>query len=165
MRAPLIVVLLALAGAPAVTTAQTVVQEPNATFYPHLGVQGSVGQDVNLGLGVRYENRMLGMFPEAPNLRFATSFDYFFPDSPLSYWELNGDVFNLFAWNGARIVPYLGGGINVARQSAGPAHHTDVGVNLVGGARLPGRYRPYLEGRVELGGGNRFVLTLGWLIW
>lgn len=132
--------------------------------YPHWGLQASIGEDVDIGLGVRYENRMLGMFPQSPNLRFALSFDYFFPDN-FDYWEINANVFNLFPGRGARVVPYLGGGLNVARASAGGARDTEVGLNLLGGIRLPGRYRPYLEARLELGGGDRLVLTGGWLFW
>ncbi len=146
-----------------VTSAAQAQQARDTGPYPHFGLQASIGEDVDLGLGVRYENRMLGMFPESPNLRFALSFDYFFPDN-FDYWEVNANVFNLFRPNNARVLPYLGGGLNIARRSNG-GRDTDVGLNVLGGIRLPGRYRPFLEARIELGGGERFVVTGGWLFW
>lgn len=138
-------------------------QAQSAAAYPHWGLQASIAEDTDLGIGVRYENRMLGMFPQSPNLRFALSFDYFFPDN-FDYWEINANVFNLFPSRNARVVPYFGGGLNVARISNG-GRDTEMGLNLLGGIRLPGRYRPYLEARIELGGAEQFVLTGGWLFW
>jgi hypothetical protein len=154
--------MLACAAAPAL--AAQAVREPAPTAYPHFGLQAGIADRAELGVGARYENRMRGMFPEAPNLRFALSFDYFFPDSPLSYWEVNANVFNLFRSSASRIVPYAGGGLNIARTTNG-RRDTDLGINVLGGVRLPGSYRPYLEARVELGGGDQFVVTLGWLFW
>lgn len=134
--------------------------------YPHIGLQASLGDNnAGLGIGVRYENRMTGLFPDSPNLRFIGSFDYFFPDAPAHYWEINLDVVNLFTLRNARVAPYAGGGLNIARGYGNGGGNTDAGLNLVGGFRLPGRYRPYLEGRLELGGGDRFVATFGWLFW
>lgn len=164
MRSRYTVALLTAITLATATTLTAQVREPYGTAYPHFGLQASVGEDVDLGLGVRYENRMLGMFPESPNLRFALSFDRFFPDGLRSYWEVNANVFNLFQAQNARVAPYLGGGLNVAHMSNGGSD-TDVGVNLLGGVRLPGRYRPYLEARIELGGGERLVVTGGWLFW
>ena len=149
----------------AIVTSAVEAQQPRDTGpYPHFGLQASVGEGVDIGLGVRYENRMLGMFPESPNLRFALSFDYFFPDNA-DYWEVNANVFNLFRTGNARVLPYLGGGLNVARFSSGNRRDTEVGLNVLGGIRLPGRYRPFLEARIELGGGDRFVVSGGWLFW
>ena len=163
MRKRVILAALLAAGLAGSAHAQAV-REPSAGPYPHFGLQGSVGENVNLGVGVRYENRMTGMFPAMPNLRFAASFDYFFPDSPARYWEINTNVFDLLTVHNARVVPYVGGGLNIAHSNGGGGN-SDVGLNVLGGLRLPGRYRPYLEARIELGGGDRFVATLGWLLW
>lgn len=132
--------------------------------YPHVGLQVSLAEDTDIGVGGRYENRMTGLFPGAPNLRFVGSFDYFFPDGALKYWEVNATVVHLFPGASPRVTPYLGGGLNIAHRSL-VTDNTEVGLNLVGGLRLPGRFRPYLEGRIELDGGEQFVLTLGWLFW
>lgn len=161
MRSRLTVLALVLAGVTSLE-AQAVL-EPYATAYPHFGLQASIADDAELGVGARYENRMSGMFPDLPNLRFALSFDYFFPDN-FDYWEINANVFNLFRTRNARVIPYAGGGLNIARISNGGSD-TEVGLNLLGGLRLPGRSRPYLEARVELGGGEQFVVTLGWMFW
>ena len=157
-------VVLALGCAFATSASAQVARAPYGSAYPHFGLQASVGENVDIGLGVRYENRMLGMFPDYPDLRFALSFDYFFPDN-FDYWEVNANVFNLFSSVNARVVPYLGGGLNVARFSTPGGRNTDVGINLLGGIRLPGRYRPFLEARIELGGGDRLVVSGGWLFW
>ncbi len=160
------VVLASLAALAPAAQAQRAARDPS-TANPHFGLQASLGDNnVNFGIGARYENSMRGLFPAAPNLRFIGSFDYFFPDSPVHYWEINADVVNMFTWSGARVVPYAGGGLNVARgYVSGAGGNTDVGLNIAGGFRLPGQYRPYLEGRIELGGGDRFVVTFGWLFW
>ncbi len=168
MRPVSIAITIVAASALLASTAhaQRAARDPS-TANPHFGLQADLGSDnVNLGIGVRYENSMRGLFPATPNLRFIGSFDYFFPSSPAHYWEVNADVVNLFTWRGARVVPYAGAGLNVARAYVtGGGGNTDVGVNIAGGFRLPGQYRPYLEGRLELGGGDRFVVTFGWLFW
>ena len=166
MRNHWVTTVFVMAAATLAPAAQAQARDP-ATANPHFGLQASLGSDtVNFGIGARYENSMRGLFPATPNLRFIGSFDYFFPDSPAHYWEINADVVNLFTWRGARVIPYAGAGLNVARgYVTGGGGNTDVGVNLVGGFRLPGQYRPYLEARAELGGGNRFVVTFGWLFW
>ncbi len=166
MRTHKMAMAFLLAAVALVPAAQAQNARDPSTANPHFGLQGSLGDDnVNLGLGARYENSMRGLFPAWPNLRFIGSFDYFFPDSPVHYWEANADVVHMFTWRGARVVPYAGGGLNVARAYDPFGGSTETGLNIAGGLRLPGQYRPYLEGRLEMGGGNRFVMTLGWLFW
>ena len=130
---------------------------------PRLGGQLSFAQDVNAGLGVRLD---LPLASRGQDLRLMTAFDYFFPDAPFRYWELNGDL----AWGlrlaDTRLSLYLGGGLNIARSSLqgipGSAN-TDLGANLLVGLRVPtaSRVTPYVELRPEFGGGNRLVLSTG----
>ena len=129
---------------------------------PRLGGQMSFAQDVNAGLGARLE------LPLAPrqDLRLESEFDYFFPNSPLRYWEFNGDL----AWGlrlaDTRLSLYLGGGLNVAHSGLRgfpSSGNTDLGANLLVGLRIPtsSHVTPYVELRPEFGGGNRLVLSTG----
>jgi hypothetical protein len=95
-----------------------------------------------------------------------TAFDYFFPDAPFSYWELNGDLAWGFHLASTRLSLYLGGGLNIARsslQGIPGSGNTDLGANLLVGLRIPtaSRLTPYVELRPEFGGGNRLVLSTG----
>jgi hypothetical protein len=131
---------------------------------PRLGGQVSFAQDVNAGLGLRLE---LPLSPAlARDLRLAVAFDYFFPNSPASYWELNTDLAWGFPLSGTRVSLYAGAGLNIARTTSSGVPRvgaTDVGVNLLGGVRFgtSTRLTPFVELRPELGGGDRLVLTAG----
>jgi hypothetical protein len=131
---------------------------------PRLGGQVSFAQDVNAGLGLRLE---LPLSPAvARDLRVVAAFDYFFPDSPANYWELNTDLAWGFRLTGTRVSLYAGAGLNIAHTSYSGiprAAGTEVGVNLLGGVRFgtATRLTPFVELRPELGGGDRLVLTAG----
>ena len=131
---------------------------------PRLGGQLSFAQDANAGLGVRFEQPLTPFW--TPALRLDVTFDYYFPDQPTTYGELNGDLAWAFPVSGSRLAVYVGGGLNLARTGiSGDPHSgvTDLGLNLLVGLRLKTatRVTPYLELRPELGGGNRLVLTTG----
>ncbi len=130
----------------------------------HLGGQLSFAQDVNAGLGLRLEQGL--MPPRSPDLRLIAAFDYYFPDEPFRYWELNGDV----AWNvraaGTRLGFFLGGGATVARSAVRGipgSGDTEVNGNLLFGMRFftASRVSPYLQLKPELGGANRLVVSTG----
>jgi hypothetical protein len=131
---------------------------------PRIGGQASFAQDVNAGLGVRLEQPLTP--PRVHDLRLQVAFDYFFPSSPVNYWELNADL----AWGiglaGTRLRFYAGGGLNMARTSVSGVPRSavsDVGVNLLFGLRIPTstRFDPFVELRPELGGGDHLVLSVG----
>lgn len=141
-----------------------------------LGGQLSVADDADLGLGVR---ATFGL-PTPTPLEIITTADYFFPDGALgvdvSYWEINANLVYLFQIPASIIAPYAGGGLNFARASysvdlseidpgfpAVEGSETDVGVNLLGGARfnLGSSITPFGELRIELGGGEQFVFSGG----
>lgn len=131
---------------------------------PRLGGEISFAQQANAGIGVRLEQALTP--PRAHDLRLLVNFDYFFPDSPLNYWELNTDLGWGFPIADTNLEMYAGGGLNMARTSLSGVPGSgvsDVGVNLLLGMRIPtaSRFRPYVELRPELGGGNRLVLTTG----
>lgn len=135
------------------------------------GVQGSWGDDTDFGIGGRVAFSLRSMFPRTPLEAYAT-FDYFFPDEgagvDLTYWEINGNVVYLIPGVRGNIAPYVGGGLNIAHASREvlgvSASDTDAGLNLMGGLKFKSRtsrVAPFVELRVELGGGEQFVLTGG----
>jgi hypothetical protein len=131
---------------------------------PRLGGEVSFAQQEHAGIGVRVEQPL--MPPQVTDLRLLLNFDYFFPDSPLNYWELNTDLGWGFQVQGSSLAMYAGGGLNMARTSltgVPGSGRSDVGVNLLLGMRIPtaSRFWPYVELRPEIGGGNRLVLTTG----
>ncbi len=155
MRTYIAATIAALCLAPAVAAAQGP---------PRLGGQVSFAQDVNAGLGMRLELPMSRSL--SPDLRADFAFDYFFPDSPVNYWELNTNLAWGFHFSGSRVSPYVGAGLDIARTSFTGVPRsgvTDVGMNLLAGLKFytTSSLTPYLELRPELGGGNRLVLTTG----
>jgi hypothetical protein len=156
-------VAAAVSSVPAVQA--QVYDAPQDTIYvmPRFAIQGNWGDATDVGIGLRYEGGMTWLFPRAGTLRFVSSFDYFFPEGPLNYWEVNGNLINIFAIPNVQAAGYFGGGLNIANATNG-ASNTRVGANLLAGIRLPGAFRPFLEGRLELGGGEQFVLTAGLML-
>lgn len=132
------------------------------------GVQADFGDNFDFGIGARLEYVPRALFRNAPVLS-AASFDWFFPDTPpgvdVQYWEINYNIYYL--WTADALRPYAGGGLNIAHASADVGgfggSDTKVGLNLGGGLRFrtAGRLTPFIEARVELSGGEQFVLTGG----
>lgn len=134
-----------------------------------LGAQLSWGDDTDLGLGARVEVGLPNVFTTTGALArtyFIGSFDYFFVDcNECTYWELNGNLAVPIA--AAGVDPYVGAGLNIAHISLDlgildDQSDTELGVNLLGGVRFPiGTVSSFGEARLELGGGEQFVLTFG----
>ncbi len=127
--------------------------------------------DADLGLGVRFGFDASGWHPD---VEIQLGLDIFFPDTrpgvDLGYFEINANVVRHFRIADNRtLMPYAGGGFNVARASSSEAgvsfserSKTDLGVNILGGLRLDlDRYDPFFELRFELGGGDQGVITAG----
>jgi hypothetical protein len=133
---------------------------------PRLGGQLSFAQEANAGLGLRLEQPLVPF--GSRDLRLDLAFDYYFPDTPINYWEFNGNLAWGFPVSSSRLTVYVGSGVNLVRSSINGqpgSGVTDVGLNLLVGMRIPTstRVTPYIELRPELGGGNRLVLTTGLL--
>lgn len=136
------------------------------------GVQGNWGDDADFGIGARVELGLPNLFTTTgplANTFLIGSFDYFFPDNDaIDYWELNANLAIPLVASG--IDPYVGAGLNVAHVSidsdlVDDASDTEIGLNLLGGLRIPmGGVATFVEGRFELGGGEQFVLTFGALL-
>ncbi|HWO89642.1 MAG TPA: hypothetical protein VNL98_10890 [Gemmatimonadales bacterium] len=161
--------VIAVAALVAAVPTQAVAQGAARPF--NIGGQVSFGGDSDLGIGVRYENQLNSLMPSMPTLRAVGSFDFFFPGQGVDWLEFNiGAVYGFSGMSGGAITPYAGGGLNIARVSVdlgtlGSSSNTEVGLNLIGGARFRamGSMTPYAEVRLELGGGEQFVITGGLL--
>lgn len=141
--------LLALSG-PTEARAQTM-----------FGAEAMVGTDTEFGLGGRFH---VDLAPGVRNLEVMGSFDYFFPDGPTDYWEINGNVWYRIPVRGnSTAVPYVGGGLNIGHlDREATEDDTDVGLNLGGGLRfLFENTIPFLEARVTIGGVEQFVIGGG----
>lgn len=126
----------------------------------HVGPQVNVASETDVGLGARLLANI-----ESANLEFAGSADLYVPDGPVDYWELNANLFYHFHLpESPSVLPYLGGGLNVANFSNG-ATNTEAGLNAGGGIRFPlDEVSPYVEARTVLGDADQSVLTIGLLI-
>lgn len=134
-----------------------------ASGQAHVGPQLSLAEDRELGLG----GRVLVNLSDFEGWEGVGSFDLFFPDGDVDYWELNGNVLYNFPVEPSRsFFPYLGGGINIARLDARgmDAGDTAVGLNVVGGGKFDAAgVTPFVEARIEVEGGEQFVFTGGLL--
>jgi len=150
--------LLALAPAPAL-----------AQRAANWGLQVSVAQQTDVGIGGRFEGGLGTLVPSARRWRVQGDASYFFPDGALRYWEMNGNLSYDIPAGATRLAPYAGAGLGVAHSSFAGIRNsgsTEVGANLLAGLRFPGLRgpTPFLEMRFELGGGDQFVFTGGVLL-
>lgn len=128
------------------------------------GPQLSLADDADFGLGARLEHDFA-----APPLTLIGSFDWFFPDGDVDYWELNANlVYNFRIADAPTVTPYVGGGLNIAHASwdsdelLDDSSDTEPGLNILGGVRFDaGSIAPFVEARVEIEGGEQFVVTGG----
>ena len=120
----------------------------------HIGPQIAYDFDVEeMGLGAQFSA------PIMRRLEFYPSMMFYFVDG--SYWNLNVDLKYRVASNQPNWL-YVGGGLNLARASAGGESDTDAGLNLLAGAEsLKGRIHPFAEARLVLSDGSRFQLAAG----
>lgn len=96
------------------------------------------------------------------NFEVVGSVDRFFPDNDLVWWDFNANLFYHFHLvNAPTMVPYLGGGVNVARLSSNNFENSEAGLNLGGGLRFPGDITPFIELRAVVSGSDQIVLTGG----
>lgn len=146
---------LALAGGVALTAGTG-----SADAQVYIGPQVNLASETDFGVG----GRLLANI-ESANLEFAGSADLYFPEGGTDYWELNGNLFYHFHLpETPSVLPYLGGGLNVANFSNGTTE-TEAGLNLGGGLRFPlADVSPYVEARTVVGDADQSVLTFGILL-
>lgn len=123
----------------------------------HVGGQGSWGSETDLGVGARLLANV-----ESANLEIVGSGNLFFPDGNIDYWEVNGNLFYHFHLEeNPRVLPYVGGGLNISRVSNG-FDNTEAGLNLGGGVRFPlENVSPFAELRTVLSDQDQTVFTIG----
>ena len=138
------------------------------------GVQANIADDADFGIGVRGQfglGEALNAEGGLSDLIGVVSFD-FYPDcgpADCTYWEINGNALYPVRIEGSELAPYFGGGLNIAHISfdsgvvgADDVSDTDLGLNVLGGLNLDlGGLGTFVEAKIELGGGEQFVLTFG----
>ena len=136
------------------------------TFVPSMvEAQSTIGptlayhDDADLGLGVTLRAPLSGF---GDGVGIMGDFLLFFPDAAdVDYLEFNGNVTYDFPLEDSAILPFVLAGLNISRSSTPGGSNTDLGLNLGGGLEFDlGRFRPVAGGRIELGGGEAFVLFL-----
>jgi len=137
-------------------------------------VQGSYGLDVEaigVGAGVNFG---LGSMTTNNGISAEATFDYFFADDPLTYWEVNANalynvksISNLYVGAG---VNYAHAGYNFDEDDCGGfdcddifdgASSSDIGLNVLAGWKFTGGKGPFVQARFSIGGGEQLVLTGG----
>jgi hypothetical protein len=133
-----------------------------------IGPQLSFGSDQDVGLG----GRLLANVESLERWDFIGTFDWFFPDEPVgqdrTYWEVNGNLaYNFKIPEAPTISPYVGAGLGIAHLSIDhddgrESSDTDLGLNLLAGTQFHATtVIPFVEFRIELAGGDQFVITGG----
>ncbi|MCG8470194.1 MAG: porin family protein [Gemmatimonadetes bacterium] len=138
-----------------------------------IGGQLSFGDDTDFGIGPRVG---VGLPNVISGLWLVGSFDYFFPDegfrgsgASVDYWELNANlIYPVTLPDVTNLQPYFGGGVNIAHASVTPPESsvtdtdTRFGLNVLAGLDFPLQgFTPFVEARLEIEGGDQFVVTGG----
>lgn len=142
------------------------------------GPQASFGGDSDFGVGVRAEaplSQIVAAEADSPlsTMFLIGSFDWFFPDDggaegvSVRYFEVNANV--AYPIEVESVNPYVGGGLNIVNggvsfdnEAIEDQSNTEIGLNVLGGLKfLLGNMSAFAEGRIELSGGEQFVLSAG----
>lgn len=140
-------------------------------------VQGNYNSDVDFGVGAGV-NFGIGSLTAKHGIRAEATFDYYFPsggssfgtfDADWKYWEINGNLLmDLKSVKGL----YIGAGVNYANTSwdfdgcgafcnAFDTSASDIGLNALAGYSFSGAKSPFVQAKLELGGGSAFVVSGG----
>jgi hypothetical protein len=105
----------------------------------------------------------------APGFAIIPDIAIFFPDDPLGYLEINGDLAYFFPVSAdSPVVPFAFGGLNWARSSydyggsIGSESDSDIGLNLGGGVQFAaGALSPFAGAKFEIHDNTAFVIFGG----
>lgn len=105
----------------------------------------------------------------APGFAVVPNIAIFFPDDPLSFFEINGDVMYTFPVSETSPVePFAFAGLNWARSSidfggtTGSVSDSDIGLNLGGGVNFDaGSLSPFAGAKFEIHNNTGFVIFGG----
>lgn len=148
-----VLIAAALIGAPTVASAQVTV-----------GPVLAYDSDIEFGLGASVGTALPSL---GEGFGLLADFIYFFPPGDgFDYFELNGNVTYDFPLENSSVVPFLLGGLNLARASVdlgalGSGSNTELGLNLGGGIDFDlGNFRPTAGLRAEINGGEATVIFI-----
>lgn len=165
-----------LAGA-ALVAGLALVTPSTASAQTNFVLQANYGGDVDFGVGAGL-GFGLGSLTAKHGIRGEATFDYYFPGDGSSfgtfsadykYWEINGNLLmDIKSVKGL----YIGAGVNYANSSfdfegcgvfcdAYDGSSSDIGLNALGGYSFGGTKSPFVQAKIELGGGEQFVVTGG----
>lgn len=150
---------------------------PTANAQTNFVLQANYGDDVEFGVGAGL-GFGLGSLTANQGIRGEATFDYYFPgggssfgsfDADFKYWEING---NLLMDIKSVAGLYIGAGVNYANSSWDfdgcgafcdniDNSASDIGLNAIGGYSFGGTKAPFVQAKIELGGGEQFVVTGG----
>lgn len=91
------------------------------------------------------------------------AFDYYFTPDPVDFFQLSVNaLLSVSTMALPTISPYVGGGLGIARTSAGAADDTDIGINLVGGGAINvGSIKPFAQVQLTLGTPDLVTVAVG----
>lgn len=144
-------VMFALSILLAATPPQEAVARQQPQLGPHIGFIFD-GEDLLLG----------GQFaiPLIEQVEFYPSADVYLPDDG-TLLGFNADLRYMIPTQEGFSV-YAGGGLNLLYRSIAGVSDTDLGVNLIGGAKTEmGTIHPFAEGRAIIHGESSFQLVVG----
>ncbi len=151
---------------PAIGPVQAQVPGRNTAF----GVQMSIGENVDLGIGGRFGFSLEGVVEK---LQGTATLNLFFPGRDQSYWSLNANaLYPLTLESGVVMTPYAGAGLGIAHwtmeadaASGQDRSETKLNLNLIAGTMIGAREKviPFVEIRLPLGGFDQvgFFVTGG----
>lgn len=98
------------------------------------------------------------------NLSIDPSFVFYFPDGPVDYWEINGDVvYHFEVAPDTPVLPYAMAGLSLERFSPDVGNsNTEMELNLGGGIGFRAQsLRPFVGAKFEIGDNDGFVVYGG----
>jgi len=158
-------VTLALSAAVGLCVAtQTAVAQNPWQFGPEVNFATN---SIGLGVGGRAQFAGLGKAVKVAGLGAYASFDYYFPGSGLTFWEINANgTWDIPNMTGG-FKPYVGAGINYANYSVSvlgiKASTSNTGLNILGGTHFnpTPKLNMFGEVRVELRTGSVVNFAVG----
>jgi hypothetical protein len=126
-----------------------------------IGPQLSYGGDTEFGVG----GRVVANVESLQHWDFIGTFDVFFPDGDVDYWEANGNLaYNFGLPDAPSLSPYVGVGLSIAHASSGSVSDTDLGINFFAGTQFEGAsVTPFAEIRLVAEAAEQVVITGGLL--
>lgn len=146
----------------AVLSAAIVLAPRSAQSQVYLGPEVAWSNDFDFGVGVGVEFGLPQLFTGA---NFMGDFLYFWEGDDFTYFEFNANLTYDLPLEDVPVVPFALAGVNIGRTSVDSdselsGSNTDVGLNVGGGFKFHiGSFRPWIMGRVALGGTEAFTVT------